>query len=198
MTPNEKTASPLSPLIKLAWELGPLLVFFIGATVFDFFVATAAFMVALFVSMAGSFLVTRHLPIMSIISAVIVAVFGGLTLYLHDETFFRMKPTIIYSLFGSVLLGGLLFKKPLLSAVLGTAIKLTEQGWRRLSLRWSLFFFALAAMNEIVRLYFPDQWITFKVFGTTGLTFAFALAQVTLIARHELPTDDPTEDMKAD
>ena len=117
----------LHPGLKLALELGPLAVFFLGTSFFDFFIATAAFMAALFLSMTISFVLTRHLPIMSIVSAVIVAVFGGLTLYLHDETFFRMKPTIIYTLFGSVLLGGLLFGKPLLSAVLGTAMSRSEE-----------------------------------------------------------------------
>lgn len=190
MTDVEKTSPARSPLLKIIWELGPLVVFFIGTTYFDFFIATAAFMIALFLSMAVSFVITRHLPIMSIISALIVGIFGGLTLYLHDETFFRIKPTIIYTLFGSVLLGGVLLKKPLLSAVLGTALQLTEQGWRILSLRWSLFFFALAAMNEIVRLFFPDYWIKFKVFGATGLTFAFAIAQAAVIARHELKQND--------
>lgn len=180
----------LHPGLKLALELGPLAVFFLGTSFFDFFIATAAFMAALFLSMTISFVLTRHLPIMSIVSAVIVAVFGGLTLYLHDETFFRMKPTIIYTLFGSVLLGGLLFGKPLLSAVLGTAMSLTQEGWKILSLRWSLFFFVLAILNEIVRLFFPEYWIKFKVFGATLLTLAFAMAQTPLMVRYEIKSEE--------
>ena len=160
----------IHPGLKLALEMGPLAVFFIGTSFFDFFVATAAFMVSLFLSMGISFVVTRHMPIMSIVSAVIVAVFGGLTLYLHDETFFRMKPTIIYALFGGALIGGLLFGK-------------------LLSLRWALFFFVLAGMNEIVRLFFPEYWIKFKVFGATLLTLGFAMAQAPLMMRYEQKDD---------
>ena len=189
---NEASQGPktLHPGVKLALELGPLAVFFLGTSFFDFFIATAAFMAALFLSMAVSFALTRHLPMMSIVSAVIVTVFGGLTLYLHDETFFRIKPTIIYTLFGAVLLGGLLFGKPLLSAVLGTAMSLTEEGWKKLSLRWSLFFFVLAALNEIVRIFFPEYWIKFKVFGATLLTLAFAMAQTPLMLRYEVKSED--------
>ena len=190
MTEAPSLTRTLHPGLKLALELGPLAVFFLGTTFFDFFIATAAFMAALFLSMAVSFLLTRHLPIMSIVSAVIVGVFGGLTLYLHDETFFRIKPTIIYFLFGSVLLGGLFFGKPLLSSVLGTAMSLTEAGWKILSLRWSLFFFALAALNEVVRLFFPEYWIKFKVFGATFLTIAFAMAQTPLMLRHEIKSEE--------
>ena len=130
---------------------------------------------------------------MSIVSAVIVAVFGGLTLYLHDETFFRMKPTIIYALFGAALIGGLLFGKPLLSAVLGTAMSLTEEGWKILSLRWGIFFFVLAGLNEIVRLYFPEHWVQFKVFGATLLTMGFAMAQTPVMMRYELKSEEPEQ-----
>jgi len=160
----------LNPFVRLAFDLGPLAVFFIGYSFGDFFVATAIFMVSLFASMALSYFLTRHLPIMSIVSGIIVAVFGGLTLFLHDESFFRMKPTIIYALFGTLLLGGLILGKPLIAAVLGEAVDLTEEGWKILSLRWGLFFFVLATMNEAVRLGFPDYWVQFKVFGTTALT----------------------------
>jgi len=193
MTEAPNQIRTLQPGLKLGLELGPLAIFFIGTTFFDFFIATAAFMVALFLSMAVSFALTRHLPIMSIVSAVIVGVFGGLTLYLHDETFFRIKPTIIYLLFGSVLLGGLFFGKPLLSAVLGTAMSLTEEGWKILSLRWSIFFFVLAALNEVVRLFFPEYWIKFKVFGATLLTIAFAMAQTPLMMRHEIKIEEEND-----
>ena len=182
---DTKTRKKLSPLVRLAVDMGPLLVFFIGYSFGDFFIATASFMVALFAAMAASFILTRHLPIMSIVSGIIVAVFGGLTLFLHDETFFRMKPTIIYALFGSLLLGGLLLGKPLLSSVLGEAIDLTEEGWKILSLRWGVFFFGLAALNEVVRLWFPDYWVPFKVFGATLLTIGFAMSQTPLMLKYE-------------
>ncbi|MEI6399740.1 MAG: septation protein IspZ, partial [Pseudomonadota bacterium] len=146
---ESKQKKKLPLLARLAFDMGPLAVFFIGYSFGDFFVATATFMASLFVSMALSYVLTRHLPIMSIVSGIIVAVFGGLTLFLHDETFFRMKPTIIYALFGTLLLGGLLLGKPLLAAVLGEAVDLTEEGWKILSLRWGFFFFSLAALNEV-------------------------------------------------
>lgn len=180
-----KERKKLSPILRLSFDMGPLLVFFIGYSFGDFFIATAAFMVSLFAALAASFLLTRHLPIMSIVSGIIVAVFGGLTLFLHDETFFRMKPTIIYALFGCLLLGGLLLGKPLLAAVLGEAVDLTEDGWKILSLRWGLFFFALAGLNEIVRLWFPDYWVPFKVFGATLLTIGFAMSQTPLMLKYE-------------
>ena len=180
----------LNPLLRLAFDLGPLAVFFIGYTFGDFFVATAIFMVSLFASMALSYFLTRHLPVMSIVSGIIVAVFGGLTLFLHDETFFRMKPTIIYALFGSLLLGGLMLGKPLIAAVLGEAVDLTEEGWKILSLRWGLFFFVLAAMNEAVRLGFPDYWVQFKVFGATALTIGFAMLQTPIMMKYERKKDE--------
>jgi len=180
----------LNPLLRLAFDLGPLAVFFIGYTFGDFFVATAIFMVSLFASMALSYFLTRHLPVMSIVSGIIVAVFGGLTLFLHDETFFRMKPTIIYTLFGSLLLGGLMLGKPLIAAVLGEAVDLTEEGWKILSLRWGVFFFVLAAMNEAVRLGFPDYWVQFKVFGATALTIGFAMLQTPIMMKYERKKDE--------
>jgi len=191
VTPNEpKARRKLSPLVRFTFDMGPLVVFFIGYSFGDFFIATAAFMVSLFGALIASFLLTRHLPMMSIVSGIIVAVFGGLTLFLHDETFFRMKPTIIYGLFGSLLLGGLLFGKPLLSHVLGEAIDLTDEGWRLLSLRWSLFFFALAVLNELVRLWFPEYWVSFKVFGATALTIGFAMSQTPLMLKYERKRDE--------
>jgi|APCry1669189000_1035189.scaffolds.fasta_scaffold00449_7 intracellular septation protein len=185
-TPRKK----LSPLLRFAFDLGPLVIFFIGYSFADFFVATAAFMVSLFASMAASFILTRHLPVMSIVSGIIVAVFGGLTLFLHDETFFRMKPTIIYALFGVLLVGGLLMGKPLLATVLGEAVDLTEEGWKILSLRWGLFFFVLAGLNEVVRHGFPDYWVQFKVFGATALTIGFAMLQTPLMMKYERKKDE--------
>ena len=101
-------------------------------------------------ALAIGYALTRHLPVMPLVTAVIVVVFGGLTLALQDETFIKLKPTIIYVLFGGALLGGLAFRKPLLGMVFDSVFHLTDEGWRKLTLRWALFFFALAVLNEIV------------------------------------------------
>ena len=184
---NEKIQErrKLSTALRLAFDLGPLAVFFISYSLADFFIATAFFMVSLFASIAVSYALTSHLPAISIISGIIVAVFGGLTLFFHDEDFFRMKPTIIYLLFATLLLGGLLVGKPLLSMVLGDAVDLMEEGWRVLSLRWGLFFLLLAGCNEIVRSFLADYWVYFKVFGTTALTLIFAVLQAPIMIKYE-------------
>jgi intracellular septation protein len=143
--------------------------------------------VATVIALGISYALTRKLPIMPVVSGIVVVVFGGLTLFLQDETFIKLKPTIVNTLFGFVLLGGLYFRKPLLQIVLDSVFELTEEGWRKLTLRWALFFFALAAINEIVwRTQTTDFWVSFKVFGIMPLTIAFALAQTPLLLKHEI------------
>jgi intracellular septation protein len=175
------------PLFKLATELGPLVIFFIANFKFHLFVATGAFMVAVVVAMIASYVVTRHVPIMALVTGVIVIVFGTLTLVLHDETFIKVKPTIIYSLFAAVLGGGLLFGRSFIQIMFDQMFNLTPQGWRSLTLRWALFFFALAILNEVVwRTQTTDFWVNFKVFGVTPLTMLFALTQMPLIKRYQV------------
>jgi intracellular septation protein len=175
------------PLFKLATELGPLLVFFVANARFHLFVATGAFMVAIVAAMAASYLVTRHVPLMAIVTGLVVLVFGTLTLVLHDETFIKVKPTIIYGLFALVLGGGLLFGRSFIAVLFDQVFNLTPQGWRILTLRWALFFVALAILNEIVwRTQSTDFWVNFKVFGVTPLTMVFAIIQMPLIKRHHL------------
>jgi intracellular septation protein len=186
----------LPPLLKLALELGPLALFFIGNAYGDrfgvaenqrIFAATGLFIVATVIALGISYGLTRKLPIMPVVSGIVVVVFGGLTLFLQDETFIKLKPTIVNALFGFVLLGGLYFRKPLLQIVLDSVFELDQEGWRKLTLRWALFFFALAAINEIVwRTQTTDFWVSFKVFGIMPLTIAFALAQTPLLLRHEI------------
>jgi intracellular septation protein len=175
----------LNPMLKLALDLGPLLLFFVANSRYGIFTATATFMVAVLAALAVSYVMTRRLPIMPVVTAVIVVVFGGLTLILHDATFIKVKPTIIYALFGAVLIGGLVFKKPLLGILFDSLFHLTEEGWRRLTLRWAIFFFALAALNEIVwRNASTDLWVDFKVFVVVPLTFIFGALQVPLLRKY--------------
>jgi intracellular septation protein len=186
----------LPPLLKLALELGPLALFFFGNAYGDrfgfpegqrIFAATGVFIVATVIALGISYWLVRKLPIMPVVSGIVVVVFGGLTLFLQDETFIKLKPTIVNTMFGIVLLGGLYFRKPLLQIVLDSVFDLDEEGWRKLTFRWALFFFALAVLNEIVwRTQTTDFWVSFKVFGIMPLTIAFALAQTPLLLRHEI------------
>ena len=178
---------PLNPLLKSALELGPLVLFFLANWRLGIFPATAILMAGVVVSLGVSWFVTRRLPIMPVVTAVAVLVFGSLTLAFHDQTFIKMKPTIVNALFGSALLGALWFGKPLLPVVLDSVLRLTEAGWRKLTFRWGLFFFFLAILNEVVwRTQSTSFWVGFKVFGTMPITLIFALAQTPLILRYEV------------
>src|ERR1700759_942792 len=171
------------PLFKLATELGPLLVFFVANAKGNLFIATGAFMVAIVAAMIASYVVTRHIPIMAGGTGVIV--FGTLTLVLHDETFIKVKPTIIYGLFAAILGGGLLFGRSFIAIMFDQMFNLTPQGWRILTLRWAIFFAGMAVLNEIIwRTQSTDFWVNFKVFGVTPLTMVFAIAQMPLTKRY--------------
>ena len=178
---------------KLAVDLGPLLIFFAGYSRFDIFVGTAAFMAATAVAMAFAWALTRHIPAMTWFSAVLVGVFGGLTLWLKDETFIKMKPTIVYLIFAGVLAFGSLRKRNYLKSLLGAAFEgVDERGWDKLAHRWCWFFLALAALNEIFwRFFSTDIWLHFKIWGDTLLTFLFAMAQMPMLIRHGLALKDP-------
>jgi intracellular septation protein len=177
----------LNPLVKLGLELGPLVLFFLANQRAGIFSATALFVAATVVALGIHYAFMRKLPIMPLVSGVVVVVFGGLTLALQDEHFIKLKPTIVNTMFGLTLLGGLYFRKPLLAIVLDSMFVLTDEGWRKLTLRWALFFFVLAALNEIVwRTQSTDVWVSFKVFGIMPLTVVFALAQMPLLMRYEV------------
>ena len=179
------TKPQLHPLLKLVFDLGPLVLFFAANSRFGIFTATATFMVAVVAALAASYALTRTLPIMPVVTAIIVLVFGGLTLALHNDLFIKIKPTIIYVLFGAVLLGGLSFGKSFLGVVFDSLFHLTEEGWRKLTWRWAIFFFLLAVLNEIVwRNSSTDTWVTFKAFGVVPLTFLFGALQYPLLKKY--------------
>ena len=175
----------LNPLLKLALDIGPLVLFFAANAKFGIFVATAAFMVAVVAALLVSYVTIRQWPIMPAVTAIVVLVFGTLTLVLHDDTFIKLKPTIIYTLFGGILLGGYLFDKPFLAILFDAMFHLTAEGWRKLTLRWALFFLVMAVVNEAVwRTQTTDFWVNFKLFGFVPLTFLFAALQVPLLTRY--------------
>ena len=177
----------LNPLLKLALDLGPLVLFFVANARFGIFAATGTFMVAAVAALIASYVMIRRWPIMPVVSAVIVVVFGGLTLVLHDETFIKVKPTVIYGLFAGVLLGGYLFDRPFLAIVLDSMFRITDEGWRKLTLRWAVFFIAMAVLNEIVwRTQSTDFWVNFKLFGFVPLTFLFGALQYPLLMRYAI------------
>ena len=175
----------LNPILKLTLDIGPLVLFVAAYSRFGIFAGTGVLMIAVVAALVVTYTMTRRWPIMPVVTAIVVLVFGGLTLALHDETFIKLKPTIIYGLFGGTLLGGYIFEKPLLAIVLDSVFHLTEEGWRKLTLRWALFFFALAALNEVIwRTQSTDFWVNFKLYGFVPLNLAFMALQYPLLMRH--------------
>ncbi|HWU18587.1 MAG TPA: septation protein A [Devosia sp.] len=190
-------------LIKMGLELGPLIVFFIANARADIFVATAWFMGAMVVSLVLTWAILKKIAVMPLVTGAVVLVFGGLTLWLQDDTFIKIKPTITNSLFGAVLLGGLLFGHSLLKYVFGDVYKLRPEGWSKLTLNWGIFFFVLAILNEVVwrggNAYFPndpkaatDLWVAFKVWATMPLTVLFSISQVSLLSKYA-PVAEPKQ-----
>src|SRR3978361_169353 len=167
------------PLFKLATELGPLMIFFGANAKFGLFVATGAFMVAVIVAMIASYVVTNHIPIMALVTGVVVIVFGTLTLVVHEQPFIKVKPTIIYGVFAVILGGGLLFGRSFIAIMFDQMFNLTAPGWRLLTMRWALFFFAMEILNALNwRTQSTDFWVNFKVFGMVPLTLLFAITQM--------------------
>tara|TARA_R110002020_G_scaffold156117_8_gene337667 strand:+ start:990 stop:1703 length:714 start_codon:yes stop_codon:yes gene_type:complete len=209
--PNAPGRKHINPLLKMTLELGPLMVFFFanarGAWIAErvpfladiggpIFVGTACFMIATAIALTASWMLTRTLPIMPLLSGVIVLIFGALTLWLQDETFIKLKPTIINTLFGAILLGGLLFGKSLLGYVFDSAFRLDAEGWRKLTWRWGLFFLVMALINEIIwRNFSTNFWIAFKVWGNMPLSIVFTLMQLPLMQRHAL-VEEAAEEAK--
>ncbi|WP_273756213.1 septation protein A [Bartonella sp. MM73XJBT] len=197
---NDNQKASFSPTLKFLLEMGPLIVFFLANYKGEWlinniglfknfhkpiFPATAIFMVAIIIALGLSWILARKIPIMPLISGIFVLVFGFLTLWLHNDTFIKMKPTIINSLFAVILFGGMFFKKPLLRYALDSTLKLDDLGWQKLTYRWAFFFIFLALLNEIIWRNFSDNfWTSFKVFGVMPLTVIFMLTQMPLILKH--------------
>ena len=177
---------PINPYLKLTLEIGPLVLFFAANARFGIFAGTAVFMAAVLIALGASYSLTRRLPIMPLVSAVIVVVFGSLTLVLHDATFIKIKPTLIYALFAAVLFGGFVANKPLLATLFDQVFNLSAEGWRKLTLRWAVFFIVMAVLNEIVwRTQTTNFWVDFKLFGFVPLTFLFGAMQYPLLQKYD-------------
>ena len=191
--PSERKA--LNPWLKFTLELGPLALFFIVYGKLGIFAATGVLMVGVLATLGVSYAMLRRIPIMPLVTAAIVVIFGSLTLIFHDETLIKIKPTALYLLFGAALFVGLKLDKPLLKILFDGALHVSEEGWRKLTWRWAFFFLALAALNEVVwRTQTTDLWVKFKTFGFLPLTLLFALAQAPLIMRHEAKSEATGED----
>ena len=177
----------MKSVIKLFVDIGPLAVFFIFYIRSDLKTAILPFMIATIIAVLFSYIIEKKIPIMPTVGAVIVLIFGGLTIYFDNETFFKMKPTIINLLFSGILYGGIILNKPLLRYLLGAALKLQDKGWDILTKRWIGFFIALAILNEIIwRTQTTDIWVSFKVFGILPITFIFTLAQFSTIKKYHI------------
>jgi intracellular septation protein len=175
-------------LLKTALELAPLLVFFtVNLLTKNIILGTGVFMVATLAALVASRMIFGKIPVMPLVSGVLVLVFGGLTVWLDDAVFIKLKPTIVNLMFASILFGGLFYGKSLLRYVLGEVFKLTDEGWRILTFRWAVFFVLLALVNEIVWRNFSESfWIGFKFMGVMPITAVFGLAQLGLLKRYAL------------
>jgi intracellular septation protein len=214
-SPLEKAASapvpkPINPFLKLALEAGPLVIFFLANSRAKYlqetfpvlaglgepiFVATAVFMLALAISLAASWLLMRTLPIMPLVTFAFVVVLGTLTIWLQNDTFIKIKPTIVNTLFGVILLLGLWSGRNFLRLVLDTAFSMDQEGWDKLAFRWGLYFLLMAVVNEVIwRNFSTDFWVNFKVWGNMPLTILFTMTQIPLIQRHSISDEDPATD----
>lgn len=187
---DSKPQAANPPLTKLLLDLGPLILFFGVNALYGIFAATGVFMVTVVAALAASRWLYGTIEMMPLVTAVIVLIFGGLTIYLQNETFIKMKPTVVYLLFAAILLAGIALKRVFLKMLMGEMFQLTDEGWLKLTYRWAAFFVVMAVLNEIVwRSVSTDTWVSFKVFGLFPLTLLFAGLQVGLLQKYARETD---------
>ncbi|MDH5489894.1 MAG: septation protein A [Rhodospirillaceae bacterium] len=189
-----KPSQPINHGLKMALEMGPLLIFFVVNAKWGIMPATAVFMVTTTISLAFSYIKTKRLPAMLLIGGSFIMVFGGLTLALDDDMFIKLKPTIVNTLFAAALFTGLATGRNFLKNIFESAIHIDDDGWRKLTWRWAWFFILLAVLNELVwRTQTTDTWVSFKVFGIMPLTLVFSFTQLPLIFRHQIEQTDETD-----
>lgn len=180
-----------SPILQIAADYGPLLIFFGVYFATDILTATAALVVASLAALAVSWLVARRVPWLPLLASIVLTIFGGLTLVFEDDFFIKIKPTIVQLLFAAVLLGGLAINKVWLKLVIGKAVNMPDAAWRTLTIRFAVFFIVMALANEIVwRNFSTDTWVTFDTFGQMGITFAFVASQFPFISRNYIEDED--------
>jgi intracellular septation protein len=198
MSPSDSPAKPsgrrtLHPFVKLGLDLGPLILFFFANSYGGIFFATGAFMVATVLALAVSYALVRRVAIVPLATAGIVLVFGALTIWLQNDTFIKVKPTLIYTMFATILIVGLATGRPLFEYVLDGAFHMTHEGWRKLTWRWALFFLGMAVANEIVwRNFSTDTWVAVKTFAVVPATLLFALSQTPLMMRYKGEKTEPS------
>lgn len=187
-TPAASPSKTVSAGMRMAIDFGPVFVFFVVNFLTDIFAATGAFMAAMGVSLIVSKLKAGSISPMLWFSAVMVLIFGGITIWLHSDTFIKIKPTIYYAFIAAILIFGLWARRPTLQLVLGTAYPgLSDRGWNLLSRNWAFFFAAMAVINEAVwRNTSTDVWVGFKLWGVIPATLLFALANVPMLLKHGL------------
>ena len=193
---DAETKRKMPTMVKLAVEIGPLAVFFITNSKAGIFNATIGFMVAITIALAVAWMFERRIPTLPLVTGVVVMVFGGLTLWLQDETFIKLKPTIVNVCFAFAIFAGLALKRNYVKTVMGSMINMDDEGWRKLAWRWGGFFLVMALVNEAVwRNVLTDMWVNFKVFGFLPITFVFAMFQVPMMNKHSLDKDEEKEEI---
>jgi intracellular septation protein len=188
---DEQPEVDTAQLLKLLLEAGPLVVFFVTNSNADIFWATGAFMIATTIALIASRMLFGRIPIMPLVSGVFILVFGGLTLFIQEEFFIKIKPTIVNLLFASILFGGLLMGHSLIKYLFGEVFRLQDRGWQLLTFRWACFFVFLAILNEVIwRSFSTDFWAGFKLFGVMPITMIFAISQLGLLKQYEMRPDN--------